>query len=253
MKKIFASLLLCVFSVCFPSALKADESGFFPKQEWSFYGPFGTFDRAQLQRGFQVYKEVCSACHSLEYLCYRNLEALGFSKDEVKAIAHEYQVQDGPNDQGEMFERPALPSDKFANPFPNPEAARAANNGALPPDLSLIIKARYGGADYIYALLTGFQNPPANVKLSPNLYFNKFFPGNQIAMAPPLSDGLVTYSDGTVASVSQMALDVTAFLAWASEPELERRKRMGVTVILYLIVFVAFMFFAMKRIWSRLE
>ncbi len=223
------------------------------KQAWSFSGPLGTFDRAQLQRGFQVYKQVCSSCHSIKLLSYRNLSALGFNKDEIKAIAKEYLVTDGPNDEGEMFQRPARATDRFVLPFANEQAARAANNGALPPDLSVITKARAHGADYVYALLMGFQDPPAGVKINGGLYYNRFFPGNQIAMAPPLSPELVEYSDGTVASEAQMAKDVSAFLAWAAEPEMEARKRTGIMVLIYLAFLTGFLFFAMKRIWARLD
>lgn len=253
MKNPFFYFSLYIFLSIFSGIIQAKESAVLPKQEWSFNGPFGTFDRAQLQRGYQVYVEVCAACHSLELLSYRNLEDLGFSKDEVKAIAREYQVNDGPNDQGEMFERSALPSDRFAKPYANKEAARAANNGAYPPDLSLITKARPGGPDYIYALLTGFEAPPAGLRLNEGLHYNKIYPGNQIAMASPLSEGLVNYSDGKPASVSQMALDVSAFLSWASEPELEKRKHMGVMVIFYVLAFTIFVFLAMKKIWSRVK
>jgi ubiquinol-cytochrome c reductase cytochrome c1 subunit len=253
MKNPFFYFCLYVFLTVFSEIIKANESAVLTMQEWSFNGPYGTFDRAQLQRGFQVYKEVCAACHSLELLSYRNLEALGFSKDEVKEIAREYQVKDGPNDQGEMFERSALPSDRFAKPYANKEAARATNNGAYPPDLSLITKARPGGADYVYALLTGFKTPPIGMQLNEGLHYNNIFLGNQIAMAPPLSEGIVNYSDGKKASVSQMALDVSVFLSWASEPELEKRKQMGVMVIFYLLAFTIFVFLAMKRIWSRVK
>lgn len=223
-----------------------------PRLQWSFNGPFGTFDRAQLQRGFQVYKEVCAACHSLNLLSYRNLEALGFSKEEVKAIAKEAQIAEM-DDEGKMADRPGKPEDKFHNPYPTEAAARAANNGALPPDLSLIIKARAHGPDYLHALLTGFQDPPADVKMGENMHYNEYFPGNQIAMTAPLSEGMVTYSDGTSATVNQMADDVTAFLAWAAEPEMEQRKHMGVMVLIYLLIFTSIMYMAKRRIWARLS
>jgi len=227
----------------------AAETEAVPAQNWSFSGIFGTFDRAAAQRGFQVFKENCNSCHSLSQIYYRNLTALGFSEDDVKAIAAEYEVTDGPNDQGEMFQRPARPSDRFHAPFPNPEAARAANGGALPPDLSLIVKARAGGADYVYAILTGYAEPPPGVELMPGLNYNKWFPGHQIAMPPPLSDGQVTYADGTTATVAQMAHDVTTFLAWAAEPELEARKRLGIQVILFLIVLAGLLYAAKRKIW----
>jgi ubiquinol-cytochrome c reductase cytochrome c1 subunit len=222
-----------------------------PEHDWSFKGPFGVFDRAQLQRGFQVYKEVCQACHSLNQISYRNLEALGFSSEEVKAIAREAEVRFlGPD--GEMTQRPATPADRFVDPFPTKEAAREANNGALPPDLSLITKARHQGADYVFAFLTGYQEPPADFKLNESLYYNRYFSGFQTAMPVPLQDGIVTYADGTAASVDQMASDVVAFLSWTSEPEMESRKRNGIMVLLYLFVFVGFLYVAMKRIWSRI-
>src|SRR5262249_15303410 len=186
----------------------AEDAISMPPVDWSFSGMFGTYDKAELQRGFQVYKEVCSACHSMNLLHYRNLTSLGFSDDEVKAIAAQFQMTDGPNDEGEMFQRPARPSDVFVAPFANPEAARAANNGALPPDLTLITKAREGGATYIHALLTGFKDAPAGFKLGDNMYYNEYFPGHQIAMPPPLSEGQVTFADGTQASVDQMSRDV---------------------------------------------
>jgi len=217
-----------------------------PAQKWSFKGIFGTYDRAAAQRGLQVYKEVCSACHSLDLLYYRNLTELGYSVDQVKAFAAEFEVQDGPNDEGDMFMRPARPSDRFVRPFPNPQAARASNNGALPPDLSLMVKARNGGADYLYAILTGYEEPPADFKIMEGMNYNKYFPGNQIAMPQPLSDEAVEYQDGTKATVPQMAKDVSVFLAWASEPTMEARKSMGIKVILFLLVFTG-MLIAVKR------
>ncbi|MFZ5792222.1 MAG: cytochrome c1 [Pseudomonadota bacterium] len=231
----------------------AEEEIELPRQRWSFEGFFGTFDQAAQQRGFQVYKEVCAACHSLSLVAYRNLEQIGFSEDEVKAIAAQYNVTDGPNDQGEMFERPARPSDHFVPPFPNPQAARAANNGALPPDLSLIVKARKGGADYIYGLLTGFTEPPADMQIAEGMNYNKVFPGHQIAMPPPLSEGAVTYADGTKATVEQMAHDVTTFLAWTAEPELDARKRMGVKTILFLIVLTGMLYAVKRKVWAEVH
>ena len=220
-------------------------------RDWSFQGLFGTFDRGAQQRGLQVYKEICAACHSLRLVAYRNLEGIGLKEDQIKAIAAEFEVTDGPNDEGEMYTRPARPADRFASPFPNDNAARAANNGALPPDLSLMTKARKGGADYLYGLLTGYkEEPPEGVEVMEGLNYNLYFPNNQIAMAPPLADDAVEYSDGTKATVHQLAEDVITFLAWAAEPELEERKRMGVKVILFLIVLTG-MFYALKRqVWK---
>lgn len=248
-----AFLASALFLSLFSGGVMAEESVPVPTQSWSFSGPFGTFDKAQLQRGFQVYKEVCSACHSMKLLSYRNLEALGFSKEEVKAIARKDTVPGGPNDQGEPTERPALPSDRFPSPYANPQAARAANNGALPPDLSLMVNARQGGADYIHAYLTGFRDPPAGVKIGEGMHYNTYFRGNQTAMAPPLVDAQVTYSDGTVATIDQMSQDVAAYLEWAANPHMEQRKQMGVMVMLYMIVFAFLLYFTMKRIWSRVD
>jgi ubiquinol-cytochrome c reductase cytochrome c1 subunit len=232
---------------------KAAETPAPPSEHWSFQGIFGTYDRAALRRGFQVYKEVCSACHSMNLLYYRNLREIGFSEDEVKQIAASVQVTDGPNDAGEMYERPGRASDSFKAPFANEQAARAANNGALPPDLSLIIKARAGGADYVHAILTGFGEPPPDVKLFQGMNYNKYFPGHQIAMPPPLSEGAVTYADGTKATVDQMALDVSNFLAWASEPTLEERHYTGVKTVLFLIVLTALLYAVKRKVWAEVH
>lgn len=223
------------------------------KMTWSFDGIFGSVDRQSAQRGFQVYREVCSACHGLYNLSYRNLKDIGFSDAEIKEIAKNYTVKDGPNEQGEMFDRPALPSDKFVRPYPNEQAARASNNGTYPPDLSLIIKARQDGANYLYSILTGYSEAPSNLKLMPNLYYNPYFPNHQIAMPPPLSDGQVTYIDGTKATVEQMAHDVVVFLQWAAEPEMEHRKSMGLKVMIFLIFFTVFFYISKNRIWAKLD
>jgi ubiquinol-cytochrome c reductase cytochrome c1 subunit len=224
-----------------------------PAQKWSFNGPFGTFDRGELQRGYQVYKEVCAACHAMKYVAFRNLRDVGFSEAEVKALAATFEVTDGPNDSGEMFKRPGLASDKFPSPFPNEKAARAANGGAYPLDLSLIAKARAGGPDYLKALLTGYADAPAGVTVGEGLNYNKYFPGHQIAMPKPLNDDQVTYADGTKATVEQMSHDVSAFLMWAAEPKLEDRKRMGFKVMIFLIVLTGLFFAAKKRIWAKLH
>lgn len=237
----------------FVAAVQASDAPIPPKQVWSFESPVGTFDRASLQRGFQVYKQVCSVCHGVSHLSYRNLKALGFKAEEIKAIAAEYKVKDGPNDEGEMFERPALPSDAFVQPYANEQQARNANNGALPPDLSLIVKARPHGANYLYALLTGYAQPPEDFKVSDGMYYNAYFPGHQIAMPAPLSEGLVTFADGTPATVEQMAKDVTTFLAWAAEPELEDRHRIGLRVMLFLVVFTIVMYAVMRRVWRDVQ
>lgn len=225
-----------------------------PKQlHWPFDGMTGTLDRQAAQRGFQVYKEVCAACHGLKRVAYRNLEQLGFSEGEIKAIAAEKNVMDGPNDDGEMFERPARPADKFVSPYANDKAARAANGGALPPDLSLIVKARVDGANYVYSLLTGYTEPPADREIAAGMNYNPYFPGGQIAMPPPLVEGGVTYQDGTPATVDQMARDVTVFLQWAAEPEMEQRKRLGIKALIFLGIMTIFLYAAKKRIWSKLE
>jgi ubiquinol-cytochrome c reductase cytochrome c1 subunit len=226
-----------------------------PRQHWLFDGVFGTYDRAALQRGFQVYKEVCSACHSVRYLYFRDLTALGYTEDQVKGIAAAWpqQITDGPDDTGQMFQRPARPSDRIPGPFPNDQAARAANNGALPPDLSLMAKAREGGTNYIYAILTGYAQPPANFKMMPGMNYNTYFPGHQVAMPPPLNPDQVTFADKTPATVAQMAHDISSFLMWAAEPNLEQRHRMGFKVILFLLVTTGVFYAAKRRIWSRIQ
>ena len=239
--------------LCMNPLAFAEESHPLPHQKWSFQGPTGTFDRTTLQHGFQIYKQVCSACHGLDHVRFRDLAALGYSDAEIKALAAEYKVP-STNDSGEPTERTALPTDKFPNPYHNEKAARAANNGAAPPDLSLIVKARAGGPDYVYAILTGYEEtPPTKVELGEGMHYNLYFPGNQIPMPPPLSAGLVTYDDGSKPSVNQMSHDVTTFLAWASEPELEDRKATGYRVAIYFIVFSILLYFLKKRIWARLE
>ena len=226
------------------------------KVNWSFKELTGKFDRASLQRGFQVYKEVCASCHSMQYLSYRNLGEPGgpeFSQEEVKAIAASVEIEDGPDSQGEMFTRPGKPSDKFKSPYPNIEASTAANGGAYPPDMSVLVKARPGGADYMYSVLMGYEEPPAGMKLDDGVYYNKYMIGQKIKMASPLSDGIVEYSDGTEATMDQMAKDVTTFLAWAAEPELEERHRVGFKVIIYLILLTILVYLSMKKIWSRID
>ena len=226
------------------------------KTDWSFKGLFGKFDRGALQRGYQVYTEVCSSCHSMKYLSYRNLAEKGgpeFTVDQAKAIAASFEVKDGPNADGEMFTRPGKLSDKFVMPYENVKAAQAANGGAYPPDMSVLVKARGGGANYIYSLLQGYEDPPAGVILDEGVHYNKFMYGNNIKMANPLSDDLVQYADGTQATVEQMSKDVTTFLMWAAEPHLEARHQMGFKVIVYLIILTILVYFSMKRIWSRIE
>lgn len=217
-------------------------------------GPFGRFDRQQLQRGFQVYKEVCSACHSLDHVAIRSLTDIGFTEPEVKALAKTFTVPAINPDTGEPTTRPGVPADHFPSPYANEVAARAANNNALPPDLSLMTKAREGGAPYIHALLTGYHNPPANLpedkRPGPGLHYNPYFANLNIAMPPPLtSDGQVTYADGTKATVDQMSQDVAAFLVWTAEPKLENRHRTGIAVVLFLIIATTLAYFSYQNIW----
>ncbi|MEX6506725.1 cytochrome c1 [Jiella sp. M17.18] len=242
-----------------------------PEQlNWSFAGPFGRWDIEQLQRGLNVYKNVCSACHSLNLVAFRNLKALGYSDDQVKAFAAQYTIKDGPNGDGEMFDRPGIPSDYFPAPFANPEAAAAANGGAAPPDLSLMAKARaaergfprfifdiftqyaQGGPDYIHALLTGFgHEPPPGLKIADGTYYNPYFMnGPALKMPPPLSDGVVSYPDGAPETVDQYARDVAAFLMWAAEPHLVERKATGFVTMIFLIVFAGLLYVIKKRVWA---
>ena len=224
------------------------------KTNWSFKGIFGVFDRASLQRGYQVYQEVCSGCHSAQHLSYRNLSEKGgpeFSVEEAKAIAAQFEVEDGPNSDGEMFTRLGRLSDKFVKPYPNVEASTAANGGAYPPDMSVLAKARKGGADYIYSLLLGYEEAPTGFELDEGVYYNKYMSGNRIKMLAPLSDGLVEYSDGTQSTTAQMAKDVTTFLVWAAEPHLESQHRMGFKVIIYLIILLTLVYMSKQKVWSR--
>ena len=247
-----------------------------PKEEsWSFAGPFGKYDKGQLQRGLKVYKEVCSACHSMSLVSFRTLEGLGYSDDQVKAFAAEYEVQDGPNAEGEMYTRKAVPSDHFPSPFPNKEAAAAANNGAAPPDMSLLAQARgiergfpqfiidmfpivggyqEGGPDYIHALLTGYQDPPAGVEVAQGTHYNPYFANAAaLAMAPPISADQVTYDDGTPQTLDQYSKDVSAFLMWAAEPHLEERKRTGFMVLVFLAIFTTLIYLTKKSVYSKKE
>ncbi|ARP97733.1 cytochrome c1 [Pseudorhodoplanes sinuspersici] len=245
-----------------------------PKQSWSFSGPVGKFDRAQLQRGFKVYREVCQACHSLSLISFRNLAepgGPGFSTAQAAAVAAEYKIQDGPNDAGEMFERPGRLADRFPKPFANDNAARAANGGALPPDLSLIAKARTyergglwflldlvtqyqeQGPDYIDALLQGYTEAPKDFTLPEGTSYNKYFPGHAIGMPAPLSDGQVTYDDGSPQTLAQYSKDVTAFLMWAAEPHMEARKRLGIQVMIFLLIFAGLLYFTKKKVWAAVK
>jgi ubiquinol-cytochrome c reductase cytochrome c1 subunit len=268
MRKLLSGALAAIVSLGIAAGAEAAEGGpELPKRDWSFAGIFGKFDRAELQRGFQVYQEVCAGCHSLDFIAFRNLADLGYNEDEIKAFAAEATVVDGPDDEGEMFEREGRPSDYFPAPFPNAKAAAAANNGATPPDLSLMAKARPSGPDYIYALMTGYAELPENWRedeafhylaekykdkefsVLEGLSFNHYFPGHQIAMAAPLYEEAVEYGDGTEASVEQMAHDVTSFLM----PKLEARKGMGIGVMLFLLVFTGVLYAAKRKIWAELH
>jgi ubiquinol-cytochrome c reductase cytochrome c1 subunit len=280
MKKLGLATLAALFVAAPVSQAGATESGSPgqhnvtpPRQDWSFAGVLGRYDKAQLRRGFKVYKEVCSSCHSIKMLAFRNLGEAGgpeFPEAEVKAVAAGYKVKDGPNDAGDIFERPGRLSDRFPPPFPNEQAARAAFSGAYPPDMSVLAKARgfsrgfptflfdalpgfayqEQGADYIVALLTGYADPPEGVTLTPGQSYNVYMPGHRIGMPPPLSDGAVTYDDGTPQTVNQYAKDISAFLMWSAEPHLDDRKSIGARVLAFLIVFAVLLYFTKKKIWA---
>ncbi|MEP9396594.1 cytochrome c1 [Mesorhizobium sp. KR2-14] len=284
MKKILNGLAAfgLVMAGTFGAALAAEEAHnaaeptHFPimkptQEKWTFSGPFGQYDKAQLQRGLKVYKEVCSACHSMNLVAFRTLQDLGYTEAQVKAFAAEYEVQDGPNADGEMFTRKATPNDHFPSPFANEAAAAAANNGAAPPDFSLIAKARgvergfptflfdiftqyaEGGPDYIHALLTGYDHePPAGMEIAEGTHYNPFFIGGKsLAMAKPISDDQVTYDDGSPQTVDQYSRDVSAFLMWAAEPHLEARKRTGFQVMVFLLLFGALVYVTKRKVWAN--
>ena len=242
--------------------------------KWSFSGPFGVYDRAQLQRGFKVYHDVCQNCHGLKLLSFRNLAepgGPGFTEAQVEAIASDYKVKDGPNDQGEMFDRPARPSDHFPPPFENDAQARQVTGGALPPDMSVLAKARgyergfpkflldiivpyqEAGPDYIVSIIKGYEDAPAGFTMPAGMQYNKMFPGHAIGMKKPLTDGQVEYTDGSPQTVDQYAKDVAAFLMWAAEPHLEARKRLGMQVMIFLIVFSGLLYFTKKKVWSAVH
>jgi len=248
-------IILIIFIFTVPFLVYAEETNTdYAKTNWSFKGIFGTFDRASLQRGYQVYQEVCSGCHSVQHLSYRNLSEKGgpeFSIEEAKAIASQFEVEDGPNSDGEMFNRLGRLSDKFVKPYPNVQASTAANGGAYPPDMSVLAKARAGGADYIYSLLLGYEEAPSGFELDDGVYYNKYMPGNKIKMSAPLSDGLVEYADGTQSTTTQMAKDITTFLVWAAEPHLESQHRMGFKAIIYLIILLTLVYMSKQKVWSR--
>jgi ubiquinol-cytochrome c reductase cytochrome c1 subunit len=257
MRRIFVTGALALAALGLGAvAIAAESEAPLKHQHWHFTGPFGTYDRAAAQRGFQVYKDVCAACHSLSLLAYRNLTELGLTEAQVKGIAAEITVPDI-GDDGSAIERPARPSDRFKKPFANELAAAAANGGKAPPDLSVIVKARDGGPDYIYSLLTSYvpfeKLTPQQVKefnVTKDDNFNLVFPGHRIAMPPPLADDKVQYADGTKATLDQMSRDVTEFLAWASEPHLEARNRTGIRVILFMLALAGLMYAVKRQVWA---
>lgn len=235
------------------AAMAAGGSVNITEREWSFDGAFGHFDKASLQRGFQVYREVCSGCHGLDYIAFRNLADLGYNPAEIKAIAAEYDVVDGPNEEGEMFTRPGIPADRFPNPYANENAARAGNGGAYPPDLSLMVKARPNGANYLYSLLVGYKDAPAGEDVPDGMYYNDAYAGHLIAMPQPIyGDDIEVVGDADT-SVEGLSADVTAFLAWTSEPEMEERKRTGIAAMLFLIVMCFVSYGSMKYVWSDVK
>ena len=248
MTRLVVAFALSVFII--GPALAAGGAVDLTKRKWSFNGPFGTFDKAAMQRGFQVYREVCAGCHSMKYIAFRNFADLGYDEAEIKALAAEYEVEDGPNDDGEMFVRPGIPADRIPSPYPNDNAARAGNGGALPPDLSLIAKARANGPDYLYSLLVGYKDPPSNTAVPDGMYYNNAYSGNLIAMPQPLYGDDVTYADGANASIEAMSADLTQFLMWGAELKLEARKRIGVAVVFFLGVFLILSILAKRRVWA---
>lgn len=248
MKKLVLLLtVLCVFPMASAKAAGGGEP--LPHKHWHFSGAKGTYDKAAMQRGLKVFREVCASCHSLHLVAFRNFSALGYEEGQIKNIAAEYTVIDGPNNEGEMFERNGRPSDHFPSPFANKEAAVYAN-GAFPPDLSLITKARKHGPDYMHALLTGYEEPQHGEHVPEGKYWNKYYPGHVISMAPPLSDGQISYEDGTAETVDQYAYDVVNFLTWAADPHMEERKQTGFKVVIFLLAFAGVMYAYKKKIWA---
>ncbi|NXW11586.1 CY1 protein, partial [Fregetta grallaria] len=236
------------------SALGAGELEMHPPSfPWSHGGALAALDHGSVRRGFQVYKQVCSACHSMEYLAFRNLIGVTHTEAEAKALAEEVEVLDGPDENGEMFMRPGKISDYFPKPYPNAEAARAANNGALPPDLSYIVNARHGGEDYVFSLLTGYCDPPAGVTVREGLHYNPYFPGQAIGMAPPIYNEILEFDDGTPATMSQIAKDVCTFLRWAAEPEHDHRKRMGLKMLMVSGLLISLLYYMKRHKWSVLK
>lgn len=280
MKTILKSFVGIVAGVSLAGTAFAAGGGTKPaKKDWGFNGLFGTYDKQAMQRGYQVYKEVCASCHALEHLSFYHLALPGgpyYMKEYpdpndnpyIKALAREWSVQEVDRDTGDLEERPGIPADKFPPPFANEFAARASNAGALPPDLSVITKARGHGSDYLYALMTGYKDTPAGFKMDPGMYYNEYFDGNQIAMAPPLAEDIVEYATGIkiddghghvkelttpAATVSQMSKDVTEFLTWAGDPKMETRKKTGLGVMLFLLIFAVLTFLSYRAVWRDVE
>jgi ubiquinol-cytochrome c reductase cytochrome c1 subunit len=248
LKRILAAGIMCAGLSLTPTL--AQEMPHAPAQKWSFTSPFGSFDPAAAQRGFQIYSEVCANCHSMRYLHYRDLSGIGLNPEAIKAVAAAVTVPQGFDDQGVPKEGPATPASQFRSPFPNDIAARATNNGALPPDLSLIVNAREGEYDYIFALLNGYVDAPADFPMQEGMYYNKAYPGHQIAMPRPLSDGQITFADNSGNNTEQMARDLVTFLSWAANPEMVERKQMGVRIVLFLILLTGLSYAVKRRIWS---
>jgi len=265
----FKNLLAPFFALCCPLATAWSQE--IDKQNWSFSGPFGLYDKAQLQRGLKVYTQICSSCHSLKFVAFRDLAGLGYSQEDIQDFAAGYQQEDGPNMEGEMFLRKGQPADHFPPPFANEQLAAFANGGVAPADLSLMARARAvsrpfpafvgdlftnyttAGADYIYALLTGYTSPPEGQEPIEGLYYNPhFISGSLIAMAPPLSDDSVVYEDGTAQTLDNYARDVAAFLMWTADPHMELRKQTGFRVLVFLIIFSCLLYLIKRRIWSRI-
>ena len=246
-------ILITIIFFITTNSIKSAEKIELINQNWPFHGFFGRFDQSSLQRGFKVYREVCAGCHGIKHVSYRDLNSIGLTKDEIKSLAAEYEIKDGPNDEGDMYMRFAKPSDKFVGPYSNDKEARLANNGAYPPDLSLIVKARAGGADYLYSLLNGYVDEPEEFELNDGMYYNLIYPGKQIAMPQPIYDDMFEYDDGTIASQDQIIRDVTSFLAWTAEPELEERKSMGVKVIFFLILITLMLYAVKRKVWKDIE
>ena len=251
MRKLLFAAILTLLSL--PAMAAGGGDVVLKHKDWSFNGPFGTFDKAAMQRGFQAYREVCAGCHSLDYIAFRNLADLGYNEAEIKAIASEYEVMDGPNDEGEMFMRPAVAADYFPAPYPNENAARAGNGGAYPPDLSLIAKARANGPDYLYSLLTSYQEAPEGEAVPDGMYYNAAYPGHMIAMPQPLYGEDVEYANGGDMSVDGISADLVHFLMWTAEPSLENRKRIGVATMFFLILFAGVSYGAMRFIWADVK